>query len=103
MTLDKKIVKNIAFLARIKVPDDSLDQISEELSDIIGWVEQLDEVVTDGVNPMTSVTELTWPRRKDLVNDGDCPEDILFNSTEPNWISDDPSKGGFFTVPKVVE
>jgi Asp-tRNA(Asn)/Glu-tRNA(Gln) amidotransferase C subunit len=52
---------------------------------------------------MTSVAEMTWPRRIDVVNDGNCSADILVNATEPNLVSENPSDGGFFTVPKVVE
>ena len=103
MSLDEKTVRRISFLARIRVPNEALKPLSDELSNIIGWVEQLSEVNTDDIDPMTSVTEVTWPRRKDVVNDGDCSADILANAPEPDLVSDDPSDGGFFTVPKVVE
>ena len=103
MSLDENTVKKIAFLARIRVPDDALEPLSKELSDIIGWVEQLGEVETDGVGPMTSVAEMTWPRRDDVVNDGECPGDVLANATDPNLVSENSSNGGYFTVPKVVE
>ena len=103
MPLDKNTVKKIAFLARIRVPKNSLNSLSKELSDIIGWVEQLEEVDTDDVSPMTSVAEMTWLRRSDEVNDGNCSADVLANATEPNLLSDVSSDGGFFTVPKVVE
>jgi aspartyl-tRNA(Asn)/glutamyl-tRNA(Gln) amidotransferase subunit C len=103
MSLDKNIVRRISFLARIRVPEDALEPLSEELSDIIGWVEQLSEVNTEDIDPMTSVAEMTWPRRIDVVNDGNCSADILVNATEPNLVSENPSDGGFFTVPKVVE
>ncbi len=103
MSLDEKTVKRISFLARIRVPNDAIEPLSDELSNIIGWVEQLSEVNTDDIDPMTSVTEVVWPRRVDVVNDGDCSSDILANAPEPDLVSDDPSDGGFFTVPKVVE
>jgi len=103
MSLDKDDVKKIAFLARIRVPDAALEPLAGELSNIIGWVEQLSEVDTDGVQPMTSVADITLPRRDDAVLDGDRAEDVLANATEPEVPSGDAKKGGFYTVPKVVE
>ena len=103
MPLDKDTVRKIAFLARIRVPEDALDGLASEISNIIGWVEQLNEVDTDGVEPMTSVTKATWPRRDDVVNDGGKAGDVLANATEPEKISGDAKDGGFYTVPKVVE
>ena len=99
MSLDKDTVRKIAFLARIKVPEDALDGLAEELSNIIGWVEQLGEVDTENVEPMTSVADMTWPRRPDEITDGGLAGDVLANATEP----EPSSEGGFFTVPKVVE
>jgi len=95
MSLDKDAVRNIAFLARIRVPDESLEPLAGELDNIIGWVEQLAEVDTDGVAPMTSVAAMVMPKRVDVVNDGDCRDDVLANAPEP--------EGPFYTVPKVVE
>ena len=95
MALDRDTVRQIAFLARIKVPEEALDGLAAELSNILGWIEQLNEVDTDGVEPMTSVADLTLPERKDVVTDGNYPERILANAPE----ADD----GFFAVPKVVE
>ncbi len=103
MPLDKETVRKIAFLARIRVPEDALDGLAKELSNIIGWVEQLNEVETEGVEPMTSVADMTWPRRDDVVDDGGKAGDVLANATEPEQISDDAKDGGFYTVPKVVE
>lgn len=99
MSLDKETVRKIAFLARIRVPDEALDGLAAEISNIIGWVEQLGEVDTKGVAPMTSVADMTWPRRDDKVTDGDKADDVLGNATEPEKTAD----GGFYTVPKVVE
>jgi aspartyl-tRNA(Asn)/glutamyl-tRNA(Gln) amidotransferase subunit C len=93
--LDTKTVKDIAFLARMRVADDQLEALAGELSGIIGWVEQLAEVDTDGVEPMTSVVEMTLPRRDDAVTDGRCREAVLANA--PDRTED------FYTVPKVVE
>ena len=95
MSLDSNTVRNIAFLARIKAPDQELDHLVGELSGIIGWVEQLNEVDTDSVEPITSVANMTLYRRKDQVTDGDCQERVLANA--PDRVS------GFYAVPKVVE
>ena len=95
MSLDKATVARIAHLARIHVPEEDLEPLSGELSTILDWVEQLNEVDTDGVAPMTSVVEMTARWRKDEVNDGDCAEDVLANAPEAEM--------GFYTVPKVVE
>lgn len=95
MSLDKATVRSIAELARIEVPDEELDHLAGELSNILTFVEQLGEVNTDGVQPMTSVAAMTLPMRKDAVTDGGQPDAVLANATD--------AKEGFFTVPKVVE
>jgi aspartyl-tRNA(Asn)/glutamyl-tRNA(Gln) amidotransferase subunit C len=96
MSVDKSTVVNIAKLARIRVPEEELDGLAEELSNILGWVEQLDEVDTDGVDPMTSVTEgMVLRARKDEVTDGDRQDAVLSNAPE--------TRDGFFVVPKVIE
>ncbi|OHC75014.1 MAG: asparaginyl/glutamyl-tRNA amidotransferase subunit C [Rhodospirillales bacterium RIFCSPLOWO2_12_FULL_58_28] len=95
MSLDKSAVKTIAMLARIRTPDDELDHLADELSAIIGWVEQLAEVDTDGVEPMTGVCDITLPRRRDEVTDGGKLDQVLANAPEP--------EGDFFTAPKVIE
>ena len=95
MSLDKATVSRIARLARIRVPDEDLEQLGAELTNILGWVEQLNEVDTADVPPMTSVVEMQLPRRRDVVTDGAYNEKILGNA--PN------TEEGFFVVPKVVE
>jgi len=95
MALDKSTVRTIAALARIRVPEDDLDGLAEELSHILGWIEQLDEVDTDGVAPIASVSGMKMPEREDAVTDGGIRDDVLANAPEP--------ESGFFTVPKVVE
>ena len=95
MALDNKAVASIAFLARIKVPDADLAPLARELDHIIGWVEQLSEVATDGVEPMTSVAAMSLPRRDDRVTDGNYADKVLANAPE--------AEKGFFAVPKVVE
>jgi aspartyl-tRNA(Asn)/glutamyl-tRNA(Gln) amidotransferase subunit C len=95
MALDKSTVRNIASLARIRVPEDALDGLAEELSNILGWIEQLNEVDTDGVEPMASVTDMTFPARSDDITDGGIPDDVLANAPE--------RENSYFTVPKVIE
>jgi aspartyl-tRNA(Asn)/glutamyl-tRNA(Gln) amidotransferase subunit C len=95
MPLDIETVRNIAFLARIKVPEDELDALAGELSNIVDWVEQLSGVDTEGIEPMTSVVEMTLHERDDVVDDGGRRKDVLANAPE--------REDGFFAVPKVVE
>lgn len=95
MSLDKDTVRNIAYLARIRVAEEDLDGLAGELSGIVDWVEQLQAVDTDGVECMTSVAEMTLPERKDEVTDGNCQQKVIANAPD--------AEDGFFTVPKVVE
>ncbi len=95
MKIDDATVRHIARLARIKVDDAEAKTLEGELTGIIKWVEQLDEVDTDGVEPMTCVTEMRIAMRKDEVTDGGYPEEIVRNAPE--------RAGTFFVVPKVVE
>ena len=95
MSLDKDTVKNIAYLARIRVADEKLEPLAGELSSILDWIEQLQELDTDGVEPMASVSDVTLPQRKDAVTDGNCQAAVLKNAPD--------GEDGFFTVPKVVE
>ncbi|MFP6729409.1 MAG: Asp-tRNA(Asn)/Glu-tRNA(Gln) amidotransferase subunit GatC [Alphaproteobacteria bacterium] len=95
MSIDKATVAKIARLARIHVAEEKQAALAGELSNILGWVEQLSEVDTDDVAPMTSVVEVRLPEREDVITDGDCRDDILANAPETD--------GSFFVVPKVVE
>jgi aspartyl-tRNA(Asn)/glutamyl-tRNA(Gln) amidotransferase subunit C len=95
MAIDKATVLRIAQLARIEVKDETLDELAGELNGILAWVEQLGEVDTEGVAPMTSVVEVNLPRRDDSVTDGGIRDDILANAPE--------AEDGFFVVPKVIE
>ena len=95
MSVDKNTVVKIAHLARIGVEDKNLDAMTDELNKILAWIEQLNEVDTEGVEPMTSAVETKLRWRQDEVTDGGKSEDILKNAPE--------SECGFFAVPKVLE
>jgi aspartyl-tRNA(Asn)/glutamyl-tRNA(Gln) amidotransferase subunit C len=95
MSLDRNTVRTIAQLARIRVADEQLDVLAGALSGIIQWVEQLAELDTTNVEPMTSVTAMTLQLRSDDVTDGGAREAVLANAPE--------AVEGFYAVPKVVE
>ncbi len=95
MSVDDATVRRIAHLARIKVEDDEVAHLKGELNAILNWVEQLQAVDVEGVEPMTSVTPMKMKMREDAVTDGGIPEDVTKNAP----MSDD----NFFLVPKVVE
>ena len=95
MSLDAAAVAKIARLARIRLTDEERANLATELNSVLGWVEQLQKIDTDGVEPMTSVVGAHLKTRPDKVDYMASREDILVNAPEP--IS------GFFTVPKVVE
>jgi aspartyl-tRNA(Asn)/glutamyl-tRNA(Gln) amidotransferase subunit C len=95
MALDKTTVAHIATLARIRLSDAELEPLAKDLSHILTWFEQLNEVDTSGVTPMASVAAASLPIRDDTVTDGRRREEILGNA--PRAIH------GFFAVPKVVE
>jgi aspartyl-tRNA(Asn)/glutamyl-tRNA(Gln) amidotransferase subunit C len=95
MALDKATVARIATLARLKLPPAEQATLAGELSTILTWIEQLNEVDTAGVEPMSSVAAMSLPMREDEVTDGGRRDEILANAPE--------SAAGFFTVPKVVE
>ena len=95
MAIDAATVKKVANLARIRIPAERHEALAQELSGIMAWIEQLAEVDTDGVEPMTSVVHAKLPLRADVVTDGGDPAKILANAPK--------SANGFFVVPKVVE
>ena len=95
MSVDKDTVAKIANLARIKVSEDQLEPMAGELNNILTWIEQLSEVNTDGVEPMTSVVDFSLRWRKDEVTDGGYRDDLQSNAPS--------AEHGFFTVPKVIE
>ena len=93
--IDKATVAKIARLARIKIEDDKLEPLAGELNNILGWVEQLDEVNTDNIEPMSSVVNAKLRWRDDVVNDGNKSESVLKNAPRGEF--------DFFAVPKVIE
>jgi aspartyl-tRNA(Asn)/glutamyl-tRNA(Gln) amidotransferase subunit C len=95
MSVDSTTVRRIARLARIKVADDEIEHLKDELSAMLAFVEQLSEVDVTGVEPMTSVTPTTMRQRADAVTDGGIAEAVLRNAPA--------RQGDFFVVPKVVE
>ena len=95
MSIDVETARKVAKLARIKVEDEDLPALAADFSRILDFVEQLNEVDVEGVEPMTSVTPMRLKRREDVVTDGGHPEQILSNAPD--------AREGFFAVPKVVE
>lgn len=95
MSIDVETAARVAKLARIKVEPEALPALAQEFSAILGFIEQLNEVDVEGVEPMTSVTPMRLKRRVDVVNDGNQQEKVLANAPD--------AREGFFAVPKVVE
>ncbi len=95
MSIDKDTARRVAHLARIKVDEDQLENLAGELSGILGFMEQLNEVDVEGVEPMTSVSPMGLKRRDDVVTDGSIQQQIMKNAPD--------AREGFFAVPKVVE
>jgi aspartyl-tRNA(Asn)/glutamyl-tRNA(Gln) amidotransferase subunit C len=95
MQVDAATVHRIARLARIKVTDEEARALEKELSGILDWVQQLDEVDTTSVKPMTRVIPMTLKQRPDVVTDGGIADDVLANAPA--------REDHFFVVPKVVE
>jgi aspartyl-tRNA(Asn)/glutamyl-tRNA(Gln) amidotransferase subunit C len=95
MSVSSQQVRHIAKLARIGMSDAEIEALVPELNNILGWVEQLGEVDTDGVEPLTAVIDQQLRLRDDVVNDGNIRDEILANAPE--------AQHGFFAVPKVIE
>lgn len=95
MSVDEATVKRIAKLARIAISDEDVAKLAPEFNNILGWIEQLGEVDTSGVEPMTAVIPNTLRLRDDVITDGAIRDQILANAPE--------AEHGFFTVPKVIE
>ena len=95
MAIDAATVRKVARLARIAEPEDRLEPLARELNGILSWIEQLNEVDTDGVEPMTTSVAMTLPMREDVVTEGGDAAKVLANAPRTDK--------GFFIVPKVVE
>ncbi len=95
MSIDTETARKVAHLARIRVEEDELPALAGEFNAILGFIEQLQEVDVEGVEPMTSVTPQRLKRREDVVTDGDQQDKVLANAPD--------AREGFFAVPKVVE
>jgi aspartyl-tRNA(Asn)/glutamyl-tRNA(Gln) amidotransferase subunit C len=95
MSLDTATIRRIASLARITVAEEQLEPLALELNSILGWIEQLNDVNVDGVEPLTGGAQMAMKMRDDVVTDGGYPEKILANAPD--------RAGQFFAVPKVVE
>jgi aspartyl-tRNA(Asn)/glutamyl-tRNA(Gln) amidotransferase subunit C len=95
MSVSTEQVRHIAKLARIAVSDEEIERLAPELNKILGWVEQLGEVNTDGVEPLTAVIDQKLRLRDDVVTEGNIRDEILANAPE--------AQHGFFAVPKVIE
>jgi aspartyl-tRNA(Asn)/glutamyl-tRNA(Gln) amidotransferase subunit C len=95
MSVSTEQVRHIAKLARIAMSDEEIERLAPELNNILGWVEQLSEVNTDGVEPLTAVIDQKLRLRDDVVNEGNIRDEVLANAPE--------AQHGFFAVPKVIE
>ena len=95
MSIDIETARKVAHLARIRVEEDRLPALAQEFSAILGFIEELNEVDVEGVEPMVSVTPMRLKRRADVVTEGNQQEAILANAPD--------AREGFFAVPKVVE
>jgi aspartyl-tRNA(Asn)/glutamyl-tRNA(Gln) amidotransferase subunit C len=95
MAVDAATVRKVARLARIAVPEEAVEPMAREINGIMQWIEQLSEVDTDGVEPMTSAVAMSLPLREDVVTDGGIVDKVVLNAPK--------TADGFFIVPKVVE
>jgi len=95
MAIDTDTARKVAHLARIRVEEERLPALAQEFDAILGFIEQLNEVDVEGVEPMTSVTPMRLKRRQDVVTDGNQQAKVLLNAPD--------AREGFFAVPKVVE
>ena len=95
MSVNADTVRHVAKLARIAMTDAEIAELVPELNNILGWVDQLAEVDTDGVEPLTAVIDLKLRLRDDVVTDGNVRDKVLANAPD--------AQHGFFAVPKVIE
>lgn len=95
MALDPATIRRIAKLARIRIEDWQATQLEQELNGILGWIEQLNEVDVEGIEPLTGGAQMAMKMREDIVTDGNIRDLVLANAPE--------REGEFYAVPKVVE
>lgn len=95
MSVSSEQVRHIAKLARIGMNDAEIEALVPEINNILDWVEQLGEVNTEGVEPLTAVIEQKLRLRDDVITEGDIRDEVLANAPE--------AQHGFFAVPKVIE
>ena len=95
MSVDTQQVRHIAKLARIAMSDAQIEALVPELNNILGWIEQLSAVDTDGVEPLTAVIDQKLRWRADVIDDGNVRDKVLANAPS--------AQHGFFAVPKVIE
>ena len=95
MAINNEMVKQVAFLARLKIDEDKTDSTKDEFNAILNWIEQLQEVNTEGVEPLFSVRDSKLSLRQDEVTDDNIKQDVLKNAPMQEF--------GYFAVPKVVE
>ncbi|MCX4348258.1 MAG: Asp-tRNA(Asn)/Glu-tRNA(Gln) amidotransferase subunit GatC [Alphaproteobacteria bacterium] len=95
MAIDKETVKKVAFLSRLKIEDEKVEATEKEFNKILSWIEQLNEVDTDNVEPLVSVNDSHISCREDKVTEGNQSAAVLANAPQAEY--------GYFVVPKVVE
>ena len=95
MAIDTQTVKRIAFLSRLKIEENKIEATKEEFNKILNWIEELNEVNTDNVDPLIAVNDTTLRMREDVVSAGNCREAVLKNAPAAEY--------DYFAVPKVVE
>jgi aspartyl-tRNA(Asn)/glutamyl-tRNA(Gln) amidotransferase subunit C len=95
MSLDPATVRRIARLARIRLDEAEVPRLQAELNGILGWIEQLDEIDIEGVEPLTGASQMALKMRADDVTDGNARDAVLANAPD--------RAGDYFAVPKVVE
>ena len=95
MAIDNETVKRVAFLSRLRVDDEKIEATKEEINKILSWIEELNEVNTDNIEPLISVNDSTLRLREDEITDGNYQEAVLSNAPDKEY--------DYFAVPKVVE
>ncbi len=95
MAIDNEMVRKIAFLSRLKIEDNKLEDAKDEFNKIFKWIEELNEIDTSNVSPMASANDVSLKLREDAVTDGNYKDEILKNAPSAEY--------DYFAVPKVVE